>query len=114
MAIARFEPVVINTVTNGISTVGTQTTTITPWFDSRARIKDVHNSVRISDRYRIYSDLVNLEFNYTPNMRTIVDSQQNYSITYRGHDWRITDVYETNDRMKVTLLCYRNDPSVPV
>ena len=79
MAIARFEPVVINTVTNGISTVGTQTTTITPWFDSRARIKDVHNSVRISDRYRIYSDLVNLEFNYTPNMRTVVNLQQNYS-----------------------------------
>jgi hypothetical protein len=114
MAIARFEPVTINTVTNGISTVGTQTTTIAEWFQTRAKIKDVHNSVRISDRYRIYSDLVNLEFNYTPNMRTVVNLQQNYSITYRGYDWRITDVYESNDRMKVTLLCYRNDPSVPV
>jgi hypothetical protein len=114
MAIVRYEPVVINTVTNGISTVGTQTTTITKWFDGRARVRDVQNSVRISDRYRIYSDLVNLEFNYTPNMRTVVNLQQNYSITYRGNDWRITEAIESNDRMKVTLLCYRNDPSVPV
>lgn len=114
MAIARFSPVSINTVTNGVNTIGSQTTTITKWFDTRARVKDVHNSVQISDKFRIYSDLVNLEFNYTPNMRTVVDNQNSYSITYRGNDWRITSVYESNDLMKITLLCYRNDPSAPV
>jgi hypothetical protein len=114
MAIARYENVLINTVTNGINDVGEQTTTITEWFETRALVKDVHNSLRISDRYRIYSDLANLTFNYTPNMRTIVNNQEDYSVTYRGFDFRITDVYESNDRMKVTFLLYRNDPSVPV
>lgn len=114
MAIARFEPVIVNTVTNSINEVGEQTTTIAEWFKTKAYVKDVHNSLRISDRYRIYSDLVNLTFNYTPNMRTIVNVQEDYSITYRGQDWRITEVFESNDRMKVTFMCYRNDPSVPV
>ena len=114
MAIVRFEPVTINTVTNSINEVGEQTTTIAEWFKTKAYVKDVHNSLRISDRYRIYSDLANLTFNYTPNMRTIVNNQNDYSVTYRGFDFRITDVFESNDRMKVTFLLYRNDPDAPV
>lgn len=114
MAIARFENVTVNNVTNGIDSYGQQTTTITKWFDTRARVADVHNSLRIADRYRVYSDLVNLTFNYTPNMKEIVDNQNLHSITWRGNDWRITDVMESNDRMNVTFLCYRNDPTVPV
>lgn len=114
MSIARFENVVVNEVINGIDDVGEYTTTIQRWFETRAVVKDVHNSLRIADRYRAYSDLVNLTFNYTPNMRTVVNLQENYSITYRGKEWRITDVMESNDRMKVTLLCYRNDPTQPV
>ncbi|WP_409530144.1 type I glyceraldehyde-3-phosphate dehydrogenase, partial [Sandarakinorhabdus sp.] len=43
---------------------------------------------------------------YTPNTREIVDRQDLYSITWRGNDWRITDVRESNDRMKVTLLSW--------
>lgn len=114
MAIARYENVVINNVTNGTSQYGEQTTTITPWFTSRAQVKDVHNSLRISERYRVYSDLSQLTFNYTPNIKRIVDYQPLYSFYYRGFDWRITDVYESDDRMSVTFICYRNDPSVPV
>lgn len=114
MAIARYENVIINNVTNGTSQYGEQTTTITPWFTSRAQVKDVHNSLRISERYRVYSDLTNLTFNYTPNIKRIVDNQPLYSFYYRGFDWRITDVYESDDRMSVTFICYRNDPSVPV
>jgi hypothetical protein len=114
MAIARYENVTINNVTNSVDTYGEQTTTITKWFDTRARVADVANSVRISDKYRVYSDLVNLTFNYTPNQKSIVDNQDLYSITWRGFDWRITDVRESNDRMNVTLLCYRNDPNTPV
>ena len=114
MAIARYENVIINNVTNGTSQYGEQTTTITPWFTSRAQVKDIHNSLRISERYRVYSDLTNLTFNYTPNIKRIVDNQPLYSFYYRGFDWRITDVYESDDRMSVTFICYRNDPSVPV
>ena len=53
-------------------------------------------------------------FNYTPNLKQIVDDQNLYSITWRNRDWRITDVRESNDRMTVLMLCYRNDPTIPV
>ncbi len=114
MAITRYENLDINNVTNGVNSVGEYTTSIVKWFTSRALIADVTNSLRISERYRVYQDLVNLTFNYTPNIKTIVDNQNLYSITWRGFDWRITDVRESNDRMKVTLLCFRNDPTTPV
>lgn len=114
MGIARYENIVVNNVTNGVNVYGEQTTTITKWFDTRARVGDVHNNLRIADRYRVYSDLVNLTLNYTPNTKEIVDNQNLYSITWRGLDWRITDVMESNDRMNVTFLCYRNDPVSPV
>lgn len=114
MGIARYENVEINNVTNGVDSYGAQTTTIAAWFATRARVSDVSNSLRIAERYRVYSDLVNLTFNYTPNMKEIVDNQNLYSVTWRGFDWRITDVRESNDRMNVTLLCYRNDPDTPV
>ena len=45
---------------------------------------------------------------------TISENQSQYSVTWRGNDWRITDVIESNDRMNVTLLCYRNAPGVSV
>lgn len=114
MGIARFENVEINTVTNGVDTIGQYTTTITPWFATRARVADVANSLRIAERYRAYQELVNLTFNYTPNMKMIVDDQNLYSVTWRGQDWRITDARESNDRMSITLLCFYNDPSTPV
>jgi len=114
MAIARYENISVNTVTNGISTIGEQTTTITKWFDTRGTIHDVNNSLKISEKYRVYSDLVNITLNYTPNTKQMVDSQNSYSITWRNHDWRITDCRESNDRMRITFLCYRNDPVVPV
>jgi hypothetical protein len=114
MAITRYENIVVNNVTNSINTYGEQTTTITKWFDTRAKVADVANSLRIAERYRVYTDLVNLTLNYTPNTKAVVDNQDLYSITWRGFDWRITDVRESNDRMNVTLLCYRNDPVVPV
>lgn len=114
MAIARYENCNVNNVTNGKDLYGDQTTTITKWFSTRAKVSDVSNSVMISERYRVYSDLVNLTFNYTPNMKQVVDQQNLFSITWRGYDWRITDVRESNDRMSITLLCYRNDPVAPV
>ena len=114
MGIVRYEPVAINNVTNGIDTFGAYTTTITKWFDTRALVKDVANSLKINEKYREYSDLVNLQFNYTPNMKEIVDNQNLYAIHWRNQEWRITDVRESNDRMKVTFLCYRTDPVTAV
>ena len=114
MAIERFENVDVNNVTNGVDEVGAYTTIVSKWFSTRARVRDVKNNLEIDAKYRVYQDLVNLTFNYTPNMKRIVDRQELYSITWRGNDWRITDVLESNDRMSVTLLCYRNDPSTRV
>lgn len=111
MAIARFENVVINNLTFAKSDFGEGETVQTKWFDTRARVADVANSVKIAEKYRLYQDLVNFTFNYTPNMKQIVDNQNLYSITWRGNDWRITDVREANDRMTVMFLCYRSDPS---
>ena len=47
-------------------------------------------------------------------MKEIVDNQHLYSVTWRGEDYRITDCIESNDRMNITFLCYRNDPTAPV
>ena len=112
--IVRYENVAINNVTNGVNSVGDQTTTETVWFTSRALTNDVNNILRVSERYRVYSDIVSLTFNYTPNMKEIVDNQDAYSFTWRNRHWRISDCRESNDRMKITFICYRNDPSVPV
>ena len=114
MGIARYESITVNSLTFAKSDFGEQSTTITKWFDTRARVRDVANSVKISEKYRLYQDLVNLTLNYTPNMKMIVDNQDLYSITWRGQDWRITDVRESDDRMNITLLCYYNAPSTPV
>ena len=114
MGIKRYENLTINTVTNGTDGFGQYTTTITPWFETRGLVADVANSLRISEKYRVYQELVNFTMNYTPNMRQIADNQDEYSVTWRGKDWRVTDVRESNDRMRVTLLCYYNDPDTPV
>lgn len=114
MAIARFENVGVNNLTFGQSTFGEQTTTQTLWFTTRGRVRSVANSVKISEKYRVYSDIVELTFNYTPNLRTIVDNQNAYSITWRGFDWRIENVKEADDRMTAMLLCVRNDPVTAV
>lgn len=114
MAITRYENLTVNNVVVGVSTYGEYTTSIVKDFDTRGLVHDVANSLRISEKYRVYSDLVNFTLNYTPNTKRMVDFQNEYSITWRGNDWRITDCREHNDRMKITFLCYRNDPEVPV
>lgn len=114
MAIERFENIDVNNLTFGENGFGEQSTTKTKWFTTRAKVRDVANSLKINDKYRLYQDLVNLTLNYTPNTKQMVDRQDLYSITYRGNDWRITDVRESNDRMKVTFLCYRTDPVTAV
>ena len=114
MAIARFENISVNNLSFGLSAFGEQSTTQTLWFQTRARVHSVANHVRINDKYRVYSDVVNFTLNYTPNLKTIIDNQNAYSITWRGFDWRIDNVREADDRMTAMLLCVRNDPVVAV
>jgi hypothetical protein len=114
MGIVRYENIVVNRVTNSVDEIGQYTTVISKWFSTRARVQDVHNNLQITANDRIYTDLVKLTVNYTPYTREMVDNQNLYSITWRNQDWRITDCFETNDRMNVTFLCYRNDPTAPV
>jgi hypothetical protein len=114
MAIARFENITVNQLTFAKSTFGEQTTAQTLWFATRARVQSVANNVKISDKYRVYTDIVNFTLNYTPNTKSIIDNQNLYSINWRGFDWRIDNVREADDRMTVTILCVRNDPVVAV
>ena len=114
MAIARFENISVNNLSFGQSTFGEQSTTQSVWFQTRARVHSVANHVKISDKYRVYSDIVNFTLNYTPNLKTIIDNQNLYSITWRGFDWRIDNVREADDRMTAMLLCVRNDPVAAV
>lgn len=110
MAIARFENIAINNLTFSLTAFGEQTTTTTKWFDTRATVSAVGNNLKISEKYRLYDNLVRFRLNYTPNMQTIANAQHLFSITYRTQDWRINDVQETDDRMSVLIMAYRNDP----
>lgn len=114
MAIARFENITVNNLSFGASSFGEQSTTITKWFTTRARVHSVANHVRIADKYRVYSDVVEFTLNYTPNTKTIIDNQNLYSINWKNFDWRIDNVRESDDRMTVKFLCVRNDPVVAV
>jgi hypothetical protein len=114
MAIARFENINVNRLTFGKSSFGEQSTTVSLWFATRARVHSVANNVRISDKYRVYSDIVNFTLNYTPNTKEIVDNQNLYSINWKNFDWRIDSIRETDDRMKVMITCVRNDPTTAV
>lgn len=112
--VARYENIAINTLSFGKSDFGEQTTTQTLFFNTRGTIADVANNVRISDKYRVYSDIVQITVNYTPNIKLIVDNQNAYAINWRGYDWRIDNVRETNDRQFAQLTCVRSDPVVAV
>ena len=114
MAIARFENITVNRLTFGASSFGEQSTTISKWFDTRARVHSVANHVKISEKYRVYSDVVEFTLNYTPNTKEIIDNQNLYSINWRSKDWRVDMVREADDRMTVNLMCVRNDPVVAV
>ena len=114
MAIVRFENINVNNLTFGESTFGEQSTTQTLWFVTRALVHSVANHVKITDKYRVYSDVVEFTLNYTPNTKAIIDNQNLYSITWRGFDWRVDNVREADDRMTVKFLCVRNDPVVAV
>jgi hypothetical protein len=114
MAIARFENININNLTFTKSAFGESATVQALWFATRARVSSVANSLKIADKYRLYQDMTNFTLNYTPNMKTIVDNQNLYSITWRGKDWRIDSARETDDRMNVIFLCYRSDPVTAV
>jgi hypothetical protein len=114
MGIARFENIRVSRLTFGASSFGEQSTTITKWFDTRARVHSVANHVKIADKYRVYSDIVEFTLNYTPNTKEIIDNQNLYSIKWKNFDWRVDNVRESDDRMTVKFLCVRNDPVVAV
>jgi hypothetical protein len=114
MAIARFENITVNQLTFGESAFGEQATTITKWFDTRARVHSVSNHVRISEKFRVYADVVEFTLNYTPNTKEVINNQNLYSITWKNLDWRIDMVREADDRMTVNIMCVRNDPVVAV
>ena len=114
MGIVRYENITVNNLTFGTSAFGEQSTTEILWFITRALVANVANSLKISDRYRLYQDLTHFTLNYTPNTKEMVDNQNLYSINWRGFDWRIDNVRESDDRMTVAIICVRNDPVAAV
>lgn len=114
MGIVRYEKVKVYSLTFSTTDFGEQNITKTLKFESAPIVSEVKNSLAITEKYRVYSDLINLKFNYTPNTRDMVDNQNLYSIEWRGKDWRIDSARETDNRMNVIFLCYRNDPETQV
>ena len=114
MAIARFENITVKNLGFSQNGFGEQITTETEWFKTRARVHSVMNHVRINEKYRVYSDVVEFTLNYTPNTKQIVDNQNLYSIVWKNFSWRIDNVRESDDRMTVKMLCVRNDPVTAV
>ena len=112
--VKRYENISVNTLTFSKSDFGEQSTTQTLWFGTRALVHSVANNVRIADKYRVYSDIVQMTLNYTPNIKLIIDNQNAYSITWRGFDWRIDNVREADDRQSAMMMCVRNDPVTAV
>jgi hypothetical protein len=114
MGIARYEDVNVYTLSFTTNAYGDTVTIKTLKFNSKPEIRTVKNDLRITDKYRVYTGLIYMVFNFTPYTRDMYDFQNLYSITWRGHDWRIDSPVESDDRMKVTFLCYHNDPSTQV
>lgn len=114
MAIARYEEAQVYTLSFSTSAYGDTVTTKTLKFQSKPEIREVKNELKITDKYRVYAGMINFVFNFTPFTRDMYDNQNIYSIMWRGLDWRIDSAIESNDRMKVTFLCYHNDPSTQV
>ena len=95
MAITRFETVKVNDLTFSTNSYG-------------------ENEIVITEKYRAYNNLVQMKFNWTPFTKAIVLNENLYSITYENTDWRIIDSLEANDKMSITIYCYRNEPNVAV
>lgn len=112
--VKRYEDVNVYTLGFATSEYGETVTTKTLKFNSKAEVREVKNDLRTTDKYRVYAGMINLTFNFTPYTRDIYDNQNLYSITWRSLDWRIDSAIESNDRMKVTFLCYHNDPSTAI
>lgn len=114
MAIKRYENVDVNTLTFGTDAYGEYTTTITNKFTGRPLVSAVKNSLAITEKYRIYQDLIEFQFNYTPWIQDIIVNQNLYSFKWRTQDWRIESAIEANDKMSATFICYRSDPVTKV
>lgn len=114
MAIARYEQVDVYGLTFAVSDFGETQITKTLKFQSRPQVREVKTDLTISEKYRVYQNLINFTFNYTPNVKLMVDNQDQYSLVWRSKDWRIESTVESNDRMTVTFLCYHNDPNTQV
>lgn len=114
MAITRFEPVTVVNLIRSIDASGEASISTTDFFMTVARVRDVKNSLKLNELYRLYADYVNFQMNYTQNTRMLVEDQENYGIEWRGDLWRIIDTIESDDRMDVTLLCYYAKPGIKV
>lgn len=114
MGIARYEDVGVYDLLFGLSNFGETQTSQTLKFTSRPKVHQVKNSLLISERYRVYSGLINFTFSYTPYTRDMADNQDKYSVKWRGEDYRIDSATESDDRMHITFLCYHNKPATNV
>lgn len=112
--VSRVDEISINNLSFTVTNLGEQTTVETLWFKTRAKTKSVHNNIRTLERFRQYDNMMEFVCNYTTNIRTISDAQEAYSVTFRQKSWRISEIFEHDDRQWVTLRCYRNEPSAAV
>ena len=76
MSIVRYENLTINNVTNGVDSIGEYTTSTSAWFETRGLVHDIANSLRISERYRVYSDLLQITLDRKSTRLNSSHSQQ--------------------------------------
>ena len=114
MGIARYEDVQVFNLTESTSDYGETITTESLKFASRPLVKEVKTNLTITDKYRLYQNLIYFTFSYTPYTRDMADTQHAYAVKWRNLDWRIESAVEANDRMTITFLCYHNDPVTKV
>jgi len=114
MGIVRYEKVQVYNLTFATNAYGETVTTETIKFESKPLVQQVKASLAITEKYRVYNQLINFIFNFTPYTSEIAENQNAYSIKWRDNDWRIETATESNDRLKITFMCYRNDPVTKV
>lgn len=114
MSLPRFEPVTIQSVARTVDANGGPVNTFTNLFSVHGRIRDVKNTLKLNELYRLYADWVNIQMNLTSNTLLIAEDQENYSLGWRGNNWRIVDAVEADDRQYVEFLCYFAKPGITV
>lgn len=110
MAINQFVNVTVWKITRGVDDYGNNKQTLTDPIATGGYYGDNRNAINIETGERVYTDNMNIRMRYTPLVYRMMEHPSEYSLEFRGQQWRINDNIESRDRMSVEFICFRNDP----